>query len=486
MLRLSVIFRILSRLLLFAAASLLPPTLIAIANEESLWCIWLGTAVAFGLLGGGLFHHYRTVADDGMRRREGFFSVVVGWLILVLATTVAFYLSGYFPTFAAAWFESMSGFTTTGASVFSDVEALPSSIVFQRAFSHWIGGMGIIVLTVAILPELRVGGMQLVSAESSGIESEKLTPRIVATARRLWTIYLGLTLVEVLLLWAGGLSFFESWLHAFATVATGGFSNKNASVGAFGSLYVEIVIMIFMFLSGMSFALHYRALTRRTPVVFWKSPEVRLYTGLTFAIISLITWDLLAERVYTDFGRALRDASFQSISILTTTGFVTADFNTWPDFSRLLLVVAMFIGGCAGSTAGGSKVVRLYVVAKYAMLQLKRLVRPRLVAPIRIGKRDVSHETVEGILGFYWLYFAAIVIGGLTMAFLGMDLISGFTAAVSALNSIGPGLGSVGATQNFGHIPESGLYLLSFGMLLGRLEIYTVLVLFTVHFWRRG
>lgn len=486
--RLAVILRILSRLLIVSAASLFVPLGVGIFYGESHLLYWIlpavgAIAIALSLQALPMMRRQRL---ENLRRREGFVAVTMGWIVLTLPTAVAYYFSGEFAGFAEAFFESMSGFTTTGATVVRDIEALPTSIIFQRSFSHWIGGMGIIVLSVAILPELGVGGMQLFSAESSGIGSDKLAPRIRSTARRLWTIYVFMTGIETVLLLFGGMSFLEALLHSFGTIATGGFSSRNASIAAWDSAYIDFVITVFMFLSGISFALQYRAFMGGKPMRLLQSPEVRWYTYITFAAIGIVTWSLLSNDIYDNFGTAYRYASFQVVSILTTTGYGTADFDAWPDASRLLLVLLMLIGGCAGSTAGGSKVVRLYVVAKHAALQLKRLVRPRLVSVIQLGRREVTGETIEGILGFYLLYMGALIIGGFAMTVMGMDLVSGFTASVSALNSIGPGLGTVGAARNFADVPHAGMYLLSFGMLLGRLEIYTVIVLFSPHFWRKG
>jgi len=485
--RAGVIQRVLARLLWFAVASLAVPLFVSVVYGDGYWWCFAapGGLAAITAAGCNNLPAAKAAPSDSMRRREGFVSVVLGWVVLVLFTAFAFELTGLFPTFAHAFFESMSGFTTTGATVATDIEALPESVLFARSFSHWIGGMGIIVLSVAILPELAVGGMQLFSAESSGFEADKLAPRIAQTARRLWTLYLGITLGLAALLIPGGMTGFDAINHSMATIATGGFSTKNASVGAFDSLYIEMVILAFMFLSGISFSLQFRALQGR-PGRLWRSAETRLYTLITLAAIVAVTADLLLEGTFDTLGETLRYSSFQTVSILTTTGFGTYDFDTWPDFSRALVVLLMLIGGCAGSTAGGSKVVRLYVVLKHAGAQLRRLVRPRLVDPLYLGDREVSRETTEGVLGFYLLYIAAIMVGSLVMTGLGLDLVSGTTAAISAMNSIGPGLGTVGAAEPFTEVPGLGLYLLSFGMLLGRLEIYTLLVLFIPHFWRRG
>jgi trk system potassium uptake protein TrkH len=495
--RIGVLQRVLSRLLWFTVVSLGVPLLISLIAWDGIFWAWLIPGILAAALAYGFSNlkAAKTAPRDSMRRREGFVSVVGGWMVLVIFTAIAYYLSGEFVGFAEAFFESMSGYTTTGATVIGNIEALPTSVLFQRSFSHWIGGMGIIVLSVAILPELAVGGMQLFSAESSGFDSDKLAPRIAATARRLWVLYFGITALEAMLLVLGGMSIFDAVNHAMSTIATGGFSTKNNSVAGFNSLYIEMVIMVFMFISGISFTLQYRGIILGQPKRFWKSPETRLYVIITAIAFVLISLNLLFNPPAQadawgskpdDLGTTLRYSSFQTVAIITTTGFGTADFSTWPNFSQLIFVGLMLIGGCAGSTAGGSKVVRLYVVAKHALVQLRRLIRPRLVEPLTIGDRAVPRETTEGVLGFYLLYMAAIFAGSMAMTALGEDLITGTTAAISAMNSIGPGLGNVGAASNFADIPDAGLYVLSSGMLLGRLEIYTVIVLFTGHFWRRG
>ncbi|ACY17583.1 TrkH family potassium uptake protein [Haliangium ochraceum] len=490
--RAGVLQRITSRLLGFAVFSLVVPMLVGLLAGDGVWWAFAIPAV-FGAMASYGFARLpaaREASTSTLRRREGFVAVCLGWSVLVLLAAVAFSLTGAFPGFAEAFFESMSGFTTTGASVITNIEGLPASVLFMRSFSHWIGGMGIIVLSVAILPELGVGGMQLFSAESSGIESDKLAPRIAATSRRLWSIYVAITAVQALLLLVGGMSFFDAINHAMSTIGTGGFSTKNSSVASFDSLYAEMVILVFMFISGISFTLQFRAVldlrAGRLPSKLLGSPEVRLYTFVTLGATAVVTLSLLFGNIYETVGESLRYASFQVVSIITTTGFGTADFALWPPATQLLLVILMLIGGCAGSTAGGFKYVRLYMVAQHARIQMRRLIRPRLVQTMHLGRREISHETTESVLGYSLLYTGALLVGSLGMTLLGMDLISGTTAAVSALNSIGPGLGSVGPAQNFGHVHDLGLYLLSIGMLLGRLEIYPVLVLFTAHFWRRG
>lgn len=485
--RASVVLQNISRLLWFAVVSLAVPLLVSLGYRDERWWAFAIPAVLAACLAWGLrrLPAAQGAAEDGLRRREGFLAVVLGWLILIFFTALAYTLTGSFDGFAAAIFEATSGYTTTGATVITNIEGLPMGVLFMRSFSHWIGGMGIIVLSVAILPQLAVGGMQMFAAEASGIESEKLAPRIAQTARRLWVLYFAITAVLTLLL-LPKMSLFDAINHSMSTIATGGFSTKNDSLASFG-LYVEMVITLFMFLSGISFTAQYRAIIQqRNPRPLFASAETRLYTLITLIAIWLITLNVYFSDSYETMADSLRYSSFQVVSIISTTGFGSADFDVWPHFSRLALVSLMIIGGCAGSTAGGIKAVRLYVVIKYAGNQLRRLIRPRLVQPLYVGDREVSRDTSEGIIGFLMLYAAMTLLGALVVTALGIDFESGLTASVSAMNSIGPGLGSVGATQNFGHIADAGKYVLSFQMLLGRLEIYTVLVLFVPHFWRRG
>jgi trk system potassium uptake protein len=486
--RRGVIQRIVSRMLWLAAGAQIVPLLVGLLAGDRAWWAFAPTTVCAALAA----YAYARLPDaratplESLRRREGFLAVVLGWVLVVFVTAVSYRLTGAFDGFAECFFESMSGYTTTGATIADDIEALPTSVLFMRSFSHWIGGMGIIVLTVAILPELAVGGMQLFAAESTGLDADKLAPRIAATARRLWGIYVGITAVEAVLLGAAGMGAFDAINHAMSTIATGGFSTMNASVAGFDSVAIELIVLVFMFLAGINFTLQFRVLATRSLRPLFRSPEVRLYSILTLGAIVLISIDTLARGPYDGVFEALRYGSFQAVAIITTTGFGTADFDLWPELSRLVLVLLMFVGGCAGSTAGGFKVVRFYIVMRYAVVQLRRLVRPRLVQPLLLGERTVARETTEAILGFFLLYFVVLAACSLAMTAMGLDLVSGTTASISALNSIGPGLGEVGAAENFDAVPDAGLYVLSFAMLLGRLEIYTVLVLFTRHFWRRG
>jgi trk system potassium uptake protein TrkH len=470
----------------FGAISLCVPALVAFIYRESDWRYYLLTA-AFALV----LSFIVAMANRGqttsakLTRREGFLAVVLSWLTVVGLGAIPFWISGAIPSLADAVFESASGYSTTGATILRDIEALSHAHLFQRSLAHWIGGMGIIVLTDAILPELAVGGMQLFTAESSGIGTDKLSPRIVSTSRRLWQVYVGLTVVLVVLLLLGGMNVFDAVTHAFGTLATGGFSTKNASVGAFDSVYIESVITFFMLASGMSFALHYRLLVRRQPGPLLRSEEVRLYLAVFLLFTTGITLNLLYRGTYGSIAESVRYAVFQTASILTTTGYGTANFDLWPDLSRYLLVLLMFLGACAGSTAGGVKVIRLLVVIKDGHVELRKLLFPELVRPVTINGRAVQPETIQAILGFFILYITTTVAATAFVLATGVDLVTGVTAVVSAMNSIGPGLGLVGPSQNYAFLPDACKWILAACMIVGRLEIYTVLVIFTVPFWKR-
>ncbi len=480
------IITVVGRMCQFAAACLCLPAAVGYRYGEDVWTYYLETAVVAFVVGASLLAAGSRLVGprDQLTRREGFFAVVVSWLVMVLFGAIPFWLSGAIPNIADAVFEAASGFTTTGATILADIESLAYAHRFQRSFSHWIGGIGIIVLGVAILPELAVGGMQLFSAESSGISMDKLSPRIVSTARKLWWVYAAMTAVLVALLLAGGLDLYDAVTHAFGTLATGGFSPYNASIAAFNSVYVEVVITIFMLASGMSFALHYRVLVRRQVRALWRSSEVRLYLAV-FTLFSLaVTLSLRLVGGYESIGLALRHATFQTASILTTTGYGTTDFDRWPDLARYVLVLLMFLGGCAGSTAGGVKVIRLLVVYKHAIVELRKLLYPSLVQPVLVDGRPVTQSTIQAILGFFLLYIMTIACATMLVLATGVDLVSGVTAVISAMNSIGPGLGVVGPAGNYSSLPDACKWILALCMIIGRLEIYTVFVLFTRAFWK--
>jgi trk system potassium uptake protein TrkH len=419
-----------------------------------------------------------------MGTKDGFLLVSLAWIFASLVGALPFVLSGAIPTYTEAFFETMSGFTTTGASILTAIEPLPRGILFWRSLTHWLGGMGIVVLTVALLPLLGVGGLQLLKAEAPGPSVDKITPKITETAKILWMIYLGFTVLETLLLMAGGLSLFDALTHTFGTLATGGFSTRNTSVGAFNSPFVHNVITIFMILAGMNFSLFYRLLIGDFKD-FFKDTEMKIYLMIFGGISLLIALNLLRTGTYGSFGTSLQYAAFQSASIITTTGFATADFALWPEFSKNLLFFLMFVGGCAGSTGGGMKVIRLTVLFRLAINEMKLFVHPKGIFPLRINGKVVKKDIVYSIAGFVMLYIFLLLVITLCVASGGHDIVTSFTTALVTLGNIGPGFGKVGPALNFHFYSVPIKWILSFAMMLGRLEIYTVLVLFTPHFWKK-
>lgn len=419
-----------------------------------------------------------------LSRRDGFGVVVFGWLSATLFGSLPYLFSGVIPHPVSAMFETMSGFTTTGASVLSNLETIPYGIHFWRALTHWFGGMGVLVLCVAILPFLGVGGMQIYRAEMPGPSKDRLTPRITTTAKLLWGVYALLTLVEALLLrFAGGMDWFDAWCHTFGTMATGGFSTHSASVGYFDSAVIDTILVVFMFLAGINFSLHYHALTGK-PGRYFKDPEFRFYFIFLACASLFITFNIWAAGAGS-LGRCLRDATFTATSVLTTTGFCTADFDQWPDASRLLLVLMMFIGGCAGSTGGGMKIVRVFIVFKKMVRELRLFMRPSAVIQVKLGGKPVEQEIISHISAFVAIFILIFAIGSFIMTFFTPDLETATTCVIATLGNIGPGLNAVGATQNYAAIPPPGQAILTVFMLLGRLELYTVLILFLPGFWKK-
>jgi trk system potassium uptake protein TrkH len=418
-----------------------------------------------------------------LSRRDGFAIVTFGWIAATVAGSFPYLLSGVISHPVSALFESMSGFTTTGASVLTNLEHLPRGILFWRGMTQWLGGMGVLVLCIAILPFLGVGGMRIYRAEIPGPSKDRLTPRIASTAKLLWGLYVLLSLSEVALLMVGGMDWYDASCHTFTTMSTGGFSTRTASVAAFNSAYIEIVMIVFMFLAGANFALHYRAL-RGKPQSFVRDPEFRFYTALWLGsclTLSVNVWG----GVYQGAGEALRAGFFQGTSIMTTTGYVTRDFNAWPNASRLLLVLLMFIGGCGGSTGGGIKVVRFLVVLKQIARELGRAMHPRTIMKIKLGRQSLEENTVSNISSFVIVFVAIFAVASLAMAFYTPDLVTAASSVAATLGNIGPGLGAVGATETYACIPAAGQIILIACMLLGRLELYTVLILLHRGFWKR-
>ena len=418
-----------------------------------------------------------------LSRRDGFAIVAFGWLFAALFGALPYIFSGVISNPVSAVFETMSGFTTTGASVLSQLESLPKGILFWRALTHFFGGMGVLVLCIAILPFLGVGGMQLYRAEMPGPSKDRLTPRIETTAKLLWGVYLVLCVLEALLLKVGGMPWFDAWCHSFATTATGGFSTRDASIGAYHSLYIETVVIVFMFLAGINFSLHYRALKGELSA-FHRDPEFLTYLGLWFLsclAMTLNTW----RTVFPDFGMAVRACFFTGTSIMTTTGFVTTDFEKWPMLSKMLLVLMMFFGGCAGSTAGGIKIIRIFVLIKTGLREMILYLKPQAVIPVKVGRKPLEPSIVSHIGAFFVTYILIFVTASALMTFFTPNMETALTSVAATLNNVGPGLGVVGPVDNFAGIPTAGKAIMTFCMLLGRLELYTILVLFLPSFWKK-
>jgi len=416
-------------------------------------------------------------------RKEGYVIVAITWIIISLFGTLPFLFSGTISNFTDAFFETMSGFTTTGATILTDIESMPKSLLFWRSMTHWIGGMGIIVFTVAILPILGIGGMQLYSAEMPGVTKDKLHPRITETAKRLWAIYLIFTVLETVLLMFGGMNLFNALCHTFGTVATGGFSTQNASIAAF-SPYVQYVIIAFMILAGTNFTLHYFAMHGQLRKV-WKNEEYRYYIMAILIGTVVISLVLAFGQEGVGFEKALRTALFQVTSIITTTGYITDNYLLWPHMIWFLVVLMMFIGGMAGSTGGGIKVVRQLLLLKNSLLELKRLIHPQAIIPVRMNGKVVSQDIIFKVMAFFLIYIIIFIIGSTVMALIGLDGPTAIGATAATLGNIGPGLGNVGPVDHYGSIPAGGKWFLSFLMLLGRLELFTVLILFSPVFWKK-
>ena len=420
-------------------------------------------------------------AHRSMYAKEGFVIVALSWILMSLFGALPFIFSGYIPSFADALFETVSGFTTTGASVLSDVEALPRSLLFWRSFTHWIGGMGVLVFLAAILPMAGGSTMHLVRAESPGPSVSKLVPKVQSTAKILYSIYIVLTLLEIGLLLLGGMNFFDSVTTSFGTAGTGGFGIHNDSIAGF-SPYCQVVIIVFMLIFGVDFALYHLLLLRKIRP-FFQSAEFKTYVGIVICAILLIT--LNTRGLFASFGETLRHSAFQVASIITTTGYATTDFDLWPEFSKTILVMLMFIGACAGSTGGGIKVSRILILLKSIIKEIRICVHPRNTIKISLSGRPVAHETVRAVNVFMASYLVIFAFSLLLISVDNFNFTSNFTAVAATINNIGPGLGAVGPTQNFAGFSAFSKLIFCFDMLVGRLEIFPLLVLFSPSSWKK-
>jgi trk system potassium uptake protein TrkH len=415
--------------------------------------------------------------------KDGFLFVTLSWVMASFIGALPYYISGAIPHFSNAYFEAMSGFSTTGATILSNIETLPISLLFWRALTHWLGGMGIVVLTVAVLPVLGIKGLQLIVAEAPGSKVDKLTARVAETAKILWIIYFVLTAIVTILLLIGGMPFIDALMHAFSTVATGGYSIKNSSVAHYNSAYIETVITCFMVICGINFSLHFWMISGSYKNIL-KNSELKAYLAIFFAATLIITSETLGTN-YNSITEAIRYSSFQVASIMTTTGFVTADYEQWSFLSQTVLFVLMFVGGCSGSTSGGIKVIRLVTLLKQGLNEMKYLLHPRGVFILRIDGKPVKNDMIYAISGFFFLYMLLAVVTTLVVSSSGVDLETSFGSALATIGNVGPGLGKVGPNGNYGFFPSYVKWWLSFAMLAGRLELYTVLIIFSRNFWRK-
>jgi trk system potassium uptake protein TrkH len=464
-------------------------------NEPEKWGIL--QAGLLTIVVGFLLWFFNRNAKKNLGKKEGYIIVTFGWLMLSFTGTLPYVFTGSIPNFTNAFFETISGYSTTGSSILTDIESMPKGILFWRSATHWIGGMGIIVLTVAILPLLGIGGMQLFMAEAPGPSADKMHPRITETAKRLWFIYFTLTFVEFFLLKIAGMTWFDAINHAMATMSTGGFSTKNASIAHYNGMpIIQYIITAFMFIAGTNFVLTYFALKGKVYKVF-KSEEFKYYffgvIGFTL-LITLIIANFQDPNLVTSiehpkpwgaFESAFRHASFQVVSVLTTTGFVTADFTMWSSFATMIMFSLFFIGGSAGSTSGGVKIVRHIIIFKNSILEFKKLLHPNAIIPVRYDGHGVSKTIVFNILAFFVLYMGIFIVSSIILTFFGLDFESAIGAATSSLGNIGPAIGSVSPVDNFNHLSVPAKWMCSFLMLIGRLELFTVLILFTPFFWKK-
>ncbi len=443
------------------------------------------TAMAITMAMGALLVLASIKANDQtyINQKEGITVVALGWFGIGLFGALPFFMAPDFTSYTDAFFESVSGFTTTGSSIMTNIEEAAPSLLLWRSLIQWLGGMGIIVLSLAILPFLGVGGIQLYKAEVPSPVPDKLTPRLSDSAKILWVVYAGMTIVLIVLLYLGGMPLFESICHGLTTLPTGGFSPKNASIAHYNSAYFDYSITIFMLLAGINFSLHYQLL-RGKPLAFWKDSECRFFLSVVAVFTLIMTWNTWGA-VYGSFLQAFRFASFQVASIITTTGFATSDYEQFPGLSQAIIFFCMFMGASAGSTGGGMKCARILVCVKYFYRELFKLIHPRSVSHIKVNNTLISEDLLRSIMGFLALYILVFVLATILLAAMGVDFLTALGATASCIGNIGPGFGTVGPVENFAHLPQAGKWLLSWCMLAGRLEIYTVIILLVPEFWKK-
>lgn len=478
--RITQLIHLLGLALLSLGATMLFPLGLSWLYQDGAWVPMLWSC-GLTWLGGGLLA-ILPYKRRPLERREGLIAVPIIWCVMTIFGSLPFLLAGAVPTFTDAFFESMSGFTTTGATVFTQIDGQPESVLFWRSLIQWIGGMGIVVLFLAIFPLFGVGVLQLYRGEVPGPTPDRLVPKIGQTAKLLWGVYVILSACQLLLLWLGGMSVYDAALHTFTTMATGGFSPRAASIGAYDSVYIETVVIVFMLLAGANFSLHFAAVQGRWRV-YLRDPEWRFYLGVV-VVTTLILTVFLAARSVLPLPGAFRHALFQVVSLMTTTGFASIDFERWPIFAQFALVLLFFFGGCAGSTGGAIKHMRIILLAKHAYWQLYRLLHPRAVASLRLGEQTISGDVLIVVQAFFVLYMACFATATLGLTLFDIDIVTAFSAVASTLGNVGPGLGEVGPYDDYAGLPTAAKWLLSACMLLGRLEFSALLVMCLPAFWK--
>ncbi|MDR1472123.1 MAG: TrkH family potassium uptake protein [Synergistaceae bacterium] len=484
--RVLVVLKFLGFLTLVISAWMIVPLIYSAVNGETDAPAFAKSAALGAASGAALLAAGRGADMSKMGMREALMSVSMSWVIASAVGCAPYLLDGAAPTFADAFFEAMSGYTTTGSTILVNLESLPRGLLLWRALTHWLGGMGIIVLTLTVMPLIGVGGFQLYSAEAPGMVHEKITPRLQQTAAILWIIYLMLTAALAALLTAGGMSAYDAVTHAMGTISTGGFSPHGMSVAHFDSAYLDWVLIFFMFISGANFALHFHALRGRSLKSFFEDPEFRFYLALIASISAAVSLSLYRSGVYGTMSSALRFGTFQTVSLVTTTGFVSADYDVWPPFTKALLFVCLFLGGCAGSTSGAIKQARLLAMGRHIGRHLLRTLYPRAVLPFRFGSQVMEGEVMSSCMAFFGLYFLVFAAGGFLITLYEPDFVTAISGAATTLGNVGPGFARLGPTLSFADQACGAKWIYSFLMLCGRLELYTVLALFSGVFWRDG
>ena len=481
----SIILKILgSLLMLFSVLANLPPIIVSLIYEDAAYQAFLSSMLIIFSLGSVLFFSTAQSKKE-LGTRDGFLIVTLFWSVLGIAGSLPFLFSNALDlSITDAVFESLSGLTTTGATVISGLDHLPKSLLFYRQQLQWLGGMGIIVLAISLLPMLGIGGMQLYRAESPGpVKDNKLLPRLAETAKALWYIYLSLTVICALSYLIAGMNLFDAIGHSFTTIAIGGFSTHDASMAHFDSLAIDIVAIVFMFIAGINFALHFTSWQRRSLRHYINDPEFLFYAFI-LVIVSVVTVSILYFfEIYDGAIESFSKGVFQVVSFATTTGFTTADFSSWPLFLPYVLLYAAIIGACAGSTGGGMKVIRILLIFKQGFREVQRLIHPKAVIPVKLGRNAVPDRVIESVWGFFAVYVMAFILMLLALLATGLDIITAFSAVGACINNLGPGLASV--SETYGLLPNPAKWILCVAMLLGRLEVFTLLVLFTPMFWRK-